>query len=310
MRGVSQRRNAGALRTTFYTLGEASMTTETNSSPENGDGQKKKRTLLLALLLLLLLATAVAVYVLVFMKDDEPQAATFGDNGEFRTSFEGCDDAGLCAKFTIYAPGLAYSWQYDRAVPAPLPAGKEPFGALIAEDIKTSDAILVAGLSSQEGPQSFNERLATCRARAFEGIMVDAREQVGASTEIFRVALGRYNGPDAGAATASVAADAPAGAGTRLQRIMVVAFISEEPTGLARAEALRNGARAHLGDALREALGANEEGNAAAEAVAQQLDFQRYSCWGDFEVVALGGYAKACYVENPSFIDAYCAAFN
>ncbi len=270
------------------------MTTSTNAGPESDGGKGKSRsTLLIAILILLLIGFAAWYFLL---RDTQTE---IGADGEFRTSFEGCDDAGNCATFTIYAPGRAYAWEYRRTVPVDVPEAQDAFGAKIATDLREAEGILVAGTASQEGDRTFNERLATCRARAFEGIMVDTRDDAGSSAPIYRVALGQYR---ADAPAAASAGGAP-GAGTQIQRVMVLAFVKDIPEEIDLAQALRNGANEFLTAALEQLE--NEDG-----AVAEQLQFQRYSCWNSLEATALGGYARACYPENPSLIDTLCSTFN
>lgn len=274
------------------------MTTETNT-PETGD--KKNRSGLWILLLVLLVLLIGAVYWF-FLRGDPTEV---GDGSEFSTQFEGCDDAGNCAQFTIYAPGRAYAWDYRRAVPVDVDASNVAFGAKISERFEAAEAILVAGLASQEGDRRFNERLSTCRARAFEGIVISAREAANSNAPIFRLSLGQYQAEDGAALTTASAADGAApGANTQIQRVMVLAFVSDIPEGIDLAQALRNGAQASLTDALQQLRDAD------GDAVADQLQFQRYSCWNDLEATALGDYAQACYGENPSLIDTLCAPFN
>lgn len=271
------------------------MTTNT-TQPESGEAKKRSRIWILLLLLLLIVAGA--VYWVYFRGTTE-----VGDDGEFRTTFEGCDDSGACATFSLYAPGRAYSWQYRRAVPTDIATEDEAFGAKIADDLRSADTVLVAGLASQEGGERFNERLATCRARAFEGIVIDAREDAGANAPIFRVALGQYQADDDAPAASTASVAGGQGEATQIQRVMVLAFVSDIPEEINLGEALRNGADAALTNAL--ALLENEDG-----LVAEQLQFQRYSCWNELEATPLGGYARACYSENPSLIDTLCSPFN
>lgn len=277
------------------------MTTETTASPGNGGGEQKNNSRLLLVLLLLILLVAGAVY---YFWPRSAEGVVIGENGEFSFTFRGCDEEERCATFTIYAPGLAYAWDYRRTVPTALTDDTTPFGDQIIEDLQESDGIIVAGLASSEGDDRFNAFLSTCRARALEDIVVDLRDEAGASTPIYRVALGRYTG-EGGLVTAGVS-EGGQGAQTRRQRVLVVAFVADEDQGIDRAEALRRGAAERLQGALNELL---EVDDADAASVAQQLDFSAYSCWSDFEVVPLGGLAQTCFTEHRLTTDVECRRF-
>lgn len=256
-------------------------------TPEQAGGEKKERrsSLWWLLLLLLLIAAGVAYYFFVIR-----QAGPDPD-GSFRTEvFEGCDSAGNCGKFIVYAPGFDYAWQYDKAIAAARRPGRPPLASKISDDLKAAQGVVVAGLASQEGGEDFNRWLAACRAREFEGLVADVQASAGGSATIYRASLGRYRG-EIPLSSADVLGPS-AGQRTQVQRLMVLAYIIEAEPNIDLAEALRDGIERHVGPALADQL----------PEVAQQLDFENYSCWGEaFELTTIGGRMGAsCYPEPAS----------
>lgn len=250
---------------------------------------KRRRWVWLLLLLLLLLLAGLAYF---FTRPTPPNP-----DGSFRSAtLKGCDSAGRCIDFYIYAPGFNYAWVYDRAEIAALKPGSEPFERKISDDLANAEAVVVAGLASQEGGEDFNRWLSACRARTFEGVVLDAQNSAGGSATLYRASLGRYQGEPI---VASVGV--PEGSATQLQRLLVLAFVTNSEAGVDMAEALKDGIAQFLTPELERAL----------PEVAAQLSFDRYSCWEDeFELTPIGARSTMCFTELTDNYQAQCAAFN
>ena len=267
-------------------LGGLQMNEPTTAEAAEGGEKRKRRSGLWLLLLLLLLIAAGVTYYISIQKPPPPP------DGSFRTGFKGCDNAGNCADFTIYAPGFAYAWEFDKAVTKPIPTGKTPFDRKIETDLKDASAVVVVGVASQEGGEDFNRWLAACRANAFEGMIAKAQGRVGGRATLYRASLGRYRG-ETPLDTASLAD----GSRTQVQRLLVMAFVSNPDPNTDLAAALRDGIEKNLSPALEAAL----------PEVARQLDFEKYSCWGEaFQLTTIGGaMGNSCYPEPSD-----CSPFN
>lgn len=257
-------------------LGEGRMSDAVETAGE--EHEKKGRRSLLLLLLLLLLGGAIAVYFLFFR----------GAGGtEFSTSYKGCDQSGACAEFTVYAPGIAYAWDFGRAQPRDVPEDAASFADKLKSVAGDAETIIVAGLASQENTNDFNAYLSACRAHRFDGLV---REALGDKTpDIRRMLLGRYEG-------GSTPTDQNA---TEIQRLMVVAFVKDADENVNLAEALKEGSEKVLAERLK----------TADEQVAAQLDFTKYHCWkdGKLEAVKSGERTKTCYTQRTSKMDLLCA---
>ncbi|MEO1330505.1 MAG: hypothetical protein AAFW46_12650 [Pseudomonadota bacterium] len=246
------------------------------------ESKKSNRSWLWLLLLLLLLIAGAVGYYLYFMKDD----------GTFVLRFEGCDDAGKCAEFTMHAPGYDYRFAYGKTSLDPI-EGAPPQWAPVLERFKRDarEGVIAAGLASREsGPGFDNRKLSACRSMALSRDLEAAQAAAGISAPMYRVSLGRYAADDTGES-----------GDTSIERLAVLAFIRSQEPGVDLSQALKNGLTENLPGALAKAVAP----------IARQLDFTRYECWSDeFSVTPSGEARSVCYAEASADPATVCRGLN
>lgn len=237
--------------------------------------EKKSSTGRWLILLLLLLLIAGGAYWYLFLRD----------TGRFALRFEGCDKAGKCAQFTMFAPGYNYSFTKGKTSLAPIEGQVPDFTPEVASFMKEANkGVIVAGLASREAGETGafdNRKLSACRSIAMSETIASVQKATGNTAPTYRVTLGRY----------AVAEEA--GADTSVERLAVMVFIREADDGVDLSEAVRQG----LANALPAAL------VKAFDRIKRQLDFTKYECWNDndFKITVSNEARVACYPEQTDF---------
>lgn len=211
--------------------------------------------------------------------------------GTFRLDFEGCDDAGKCGLFVLYAPGKDYSWTYNRTTFDVARAGGSlpDFARVLDADLRRATGVISAGLASREGTSLQNAKLSACRSKALAREIVSLQRAMGTSAKIYRTSLGRYG------------EDVTGSGDTAIERLIVVGFIIEAEEGVDLGQAWKNGLSQNLAAALQAGV---------APEIARQLDFTKYECWGDeFEITDNGLRRTACYRETTLNYAQLCSEF-
>lgn len=237
--------------------------------------KKSNRNLWMLLGLLLLLLAGAAFWWFVLRTPDT-----------FTLRFRGCDDAGKCARFTFHAPGPDYSFTLGKTTIAPVD-GVSPKLENVLSKFRddAQEGVIAAGLASREtGGGGFdNRKLSACRSKSLSDALLAAQPAAGIDAPMYRISLGRYAADDSGES-----------GDTAIERLVVMAFIRDADEGVDLSQALKNGVKDNLPQALARAL--------------RLLDFTRYECWSDeFAVTPSGRQRAVCYAESSRFEDA-CAS--
>lgn len=255
-------------------------------------GQTKKegrgRGLLLLLLLLLLIGGGFAWWWFNQKND-----------GSFELTFRACDSQDRCANFKLFAPGYDYRWEIGLISLEELigeeGAARDPnLAEAIETDLRDFDAVIAAGLASREGGQFYNRRLAACRSMQLAELVEDAAQTLDLDVDLYRVSLGRYQ-PSGGQVVVE-------GEDTGIERLVVLAFVSDMDPGIDLGEALKMGLEENLEPALAQTL----------PAIREQLTFSRYDCWrspDDYAVTPDQQLRQACYREASRDISQLCLGF-
>ncbi|MCI4664336.1 MAG: hypothetical protein MRY74_06400 [Neomegalonema sp.] len=73
--------------------------------------------------------------------------APYPADGALHTTFKGCDAAGNCASFTLFAPGFAYGWREGKATPRPTGPDHKPFADRIGSRLYFAESVVAVGLA-------------------------------------------------------------------------------------------------------------------------------------------------------------------
>ena len=182
------------------------------------------------------------------------------ENWAFSYHFDGCDEAGKCGEFELYAPGNHWAWVKDESNIVSDPGPKE-FAKELGGRLKAAKGVIAVGLASSEGSSEHNRKLTACRSLILAGVLSDARGYADSSAEVYRVPLGRYTD------------EQTEFSGTHFQRNAVFVFIEKADDGVVLEEAIRAG----LGPELRAELDAY--GKRFDLGDPGKLDFRNYDCW-------------------------------
>ena len=238
------------------------------------DTEKKSGggALLIIMLLTLLGAGAYVAYLFYFT-----------ENWAFSYRFKGCDAAGKCGQFELYAPGNHFAWTKGAATIVSDP-GPEEFAKELGGRLRAAEGVIAVGLASSEGSIAANRRLTACRSLVLARKLDAAQGPAKSSTQIYRAPLGRYTDR------------ATAFSATNVQRNAVFVFIEESEGGLVFEEAIRAG----LGPELRAELDAYSKRIDLGDP--GKLDFRNYDCWADDLKISKGlgrrDGAGACFDET------------
>ena len=149
--------------------------------------------------------------------------------------------------------------------------------------------VIAAGLSSNEGDESVNRRLAACRSKRLAHLIDDAQFDLRTSAPVYRLSLGRY-APEPGALVEESA----------IERLMLIGFLRRADRDMDLDAALKDGVAGALPSALDQ----------LPDPVARQLDLTRYSCWREeFAVTPDAAIRTACFAEPAADTESFCADF-
>lgn len=231
------------------------------------------------LLLLLLLAIGGAAYWWFVLRP--------GD-GTFSLTFRACDTQDRCGRFKLFAPGYAYAWTYNKARLEFIDGSEPELAPVVEKDLKRAEGVIAAGLASSEGDDGVNRQLSACRSMRLATLLDDAQASLDTRADTYRISLGRYDDSD------------DEFDDTSIQRLVVITYIFETDPGINLNEALKDGLRLNLPEALKAIL--------APEV--KQLNFTKYSCWdNEFNVTQRDTIRTDCYREPSRNPSRFCSGF-